>query len=196
MGVGGTAPRPLSADSPAANTHSHMENNLVIVREIHKSWSSCTSLGSNSQYGHNDLNEKVKKTGQSLPRHEEWYYWGSRLPWLCTPQCKGFSFFKSQLDKKIWPVALYKILDLRDFFSLYGLSGCGNLSSVFWLFKKKLYGLVWTCCEHCGAMESFVAHFMGNDWFSWIFQPSLGSQPCHDQPARIYQGREKWAYIV
>ena len=26
------------------------------------------------------------------------------------------------------------------------------------------------------AMESFVAHFMGNDWFSWIFQPSLVTQ--------------------
>lgn len=50
MGVGGTAPRPLSADSPAANTHSHMENNLVIVREIHKSWSS-SSLQLHSSYG-------------------------------------------------------------------------------------------------------------------------------------------------
>ena len=173
MGVGGMAPRPLSADSPAANTHSHMENNLVIVREIHKSWSSCTSLGSNSQYGHNDLNEKVKKTGQSLPRHEEWYYWGSRLPWLCTPQFKGFSFFKSQLDKKIWPVALYKILDLRDFFSLYGLSGCGNLSSVFWLFLK-------LCMDYWyGRAVSIVARWKVSSHILWEMIDFLGYSSRH-----------------
>ena len=37
MGEGARPTGPLGADSPAANTHSHMENNLVIVREIHKS---------------------------------------------------------------------------------------------------------------------------------------------------------------
>ena len=36
-GPQGYPPGPLGTDSPAANTHSHMENNLVIVREIHKS---------------------------------------------------------------------------------------------------------------------------------------------------------------